>query len=97
MLALETRRPGDTPNPASRNPWHPETHHGLEDLDLLGLPLIAQGPLDRRWMPTGFIITGGREFVTQTMKERFFHNPAVGYAFREDGMVVEYEYQAQAV
>ncbi|HEY6019449.1 MAG TPA: hypothetical protein VIY48_05985 [Candidatus Paceibacterota bacterium] len=96
MFALETRQlPGNTPNPASLNPWHPETHQGFDQLNVLDLPLAEERPANSRWIPTGFRVTGSDEFIRATLKDRFFHNPALGFAFGNDGMVVEYEYQPQ--
>ncbi len=97
MNALETRPVKNTPNPFSYNPFHPETHQGFDRLRVVTLPADEHRNSGTRWAPTGFTISGSDEFVGRVLKERFFHNPAVGYTIREsDGMIVEYEFQAQA-
>ena len=92
MHALETR-PVIMPNPGAITPFHPETYTALVEMDIWNLP-IDEGRLDTGlWMPTGFTVGGDKEFVGKILKDRFFHNPLVGYTFRmEDGMVVEYQY-----
>jgi len=99
MFALETRAlPGNEPNIAAQTPFHPETHQGLANLDVLNLPSDEARKSGTNWMPTGFTISGTPDFIRAVLKGRFFHNPRVGYTFRDsDRMVVEYEYQAQSL
>lgn len=89
MNALETRRVNNTPNPEQEEPFHPETHRGFDDLDISHLPIA--GYQGSGWKPTGFIIDGSKNFIGGVLKERFFHNPSVGYALSSEGFVVEYE------
>ncbi len=98
MFALETRPVNNIPVQQSSDPFHPETHQGLSELKVQNLPLDENRRSGTRWTPTGFTIFGDNEFVGRVLKERFFHNPAVGYTLRlRDSMVVEYEFRAQAV
>ena len=96
MHALETRSVVK-PTPGRINPFHPQTHQSLDDLDVLSLPEdeTRDSGRSKNWRATGFIIGGDQKFIGTLLKERFFHNPLVGYTFRaSDGMVVEYEYQS---
>lgn len=91
MNALETRPVNNRPDTEGTKPFHPDTHHGFDELKISELPLAGyQGP---EWRPTGFAIDGGlkSEFVGGVLKDRFFHNPTVGYSLNEIGMVIEYE------
>jgi hypothetical protein len=90
MTVLEQRQ--NPANPFTGIPWHPETHAAFDVLNPVDLPQYEARPAGSPWEPTGFTIGGDEQFVRKILKDRFFHNPAVGYAFRAiDGMVVEFE------
>lgn len=94
MNALETR-PVNRPTVGQLTPFHPETNLSFDDVGVEDLPSDEDRSLGTRWTPTGFTIQSvDNDYVRGVLKERFFHNPAVGYTFRlNDATVVEYEYQ----
>lgn len=98
MNALESR-PITRPTPGQLVPFHPETHHSFQDFKVGELPSDEDRTVNTRWVPTGFTLASvDDEMVGNVLKDRFFHNPSVGYTFRlEDATVVEYQYQADPI
>lgn len=93
MTALETRPVKNHPEPGRIEPWQPETHVGFDTLNVMDLPAAEHRPAGSKWTQTGFMIAGDSRFVRETLKDRFFHNLAVGYALNENGMIVEFQHQ----
>lgn len=95
MNALETRPVNNVPDGNATEPFHFETHEGFNSFHALELPVDENKRPGTPWIPTGFVISGADDFLGDVLKERYFHNPAVGYTLRQrDGVVVEYQFQS---
>lgn len=94
MTALETRPVNNRPEPGRIEPWQPETHMGFDTFKVFDLPITVKRPAGSKWTPTGFSIAADSRVLRSTLKDRFFHNPAVGYAFDDASMmIVEFQHQ----